>query len=246
MTIQDQNVTIPVDGGEMRGFLCRDTEAQPGPAVIVVQEIFGVTPHIESVTRRVAEAGFAALAPDLFWKIGAPPDFSDRESFMAFRAKMDDREFLASLDATVTYLQSREFVSGGLGIVGFCMGGYYALLEAAHNPAIIACVDYYGGPLSGPHTETRPRTAIEAARDLRAPFLGLFGEDDAGIPVEQVRELESAIRSAGVPCEIEIYPGAGHAFNNDTRETYRATAAADAWTKAMAHFERYLGQRVSV
>lgn len=242
MEIDTPHATIAVDGGSMRALVCRPADEGTLPAVIVIHEIYGLSDHIEDVAGRLARQGFVTLAPDLFWQLGAPPDFSDRTSFMRFRASMDDRQFLSSLDAAVGYLQHQPFVdSDRIGITGFCMGGYYALLETAHNPAIKACADFYGGPLVLPQTsETRPRSPLDAAHDITVPFLGLFGGEDQGIPVEQVRQLESILRENGVPAEAHVYPGAEHAFHNDQAPRYNEDAAKDAWRRTVAFFHECL------
>jgi carboxymethylenebutenolidase len=237
-----ENITLSVDGGSMRGYLARPDTEEPRPAIVVVQEIMGVTPHIEDVARRFAAEGYVALAPDLFWEIGSPPDFTDRSSFMRFRLSLDDRKMLACLDATVAHLQGQPYVDRShIGIIGFCMGGYYALLEATRNPGIAAVADFYGAPLIIPDTsETRPRSPMYAVRDLHVPFLGIFGAEDQSIPVEQVQQLESVLREVGVPLEIEIYQGAGHAFHNDTGAMYREDAAKDAWQRTLRFFGTHL------
>jgi carboxymethylenebutenolidase len=238
----DEHVSIPVAGGTMRASLCRPAGNEPAPAVLVVHEIYGLTPHIEDVARRLCAEGFVALAPDLFWQLDELPSFTDRASFGRFRQSLDDRQMLASLDAAVSYLEEQPFVRRDrIGIVGFCMGGYYAFLETVHNQAIAACVDFYGAPLVRPEpTERAPRAPMEAAAELRVPFLGLFGEEDASIPVEQLRQFEGVVARTGVPHEFHVYPGAGHAFHNDTGPMYRAEAARDAWRRTVEFFGRYL------
>lgn len=244
MEIERGNLTIPVDGGAMPVLLTRPTGAGSWPGIIIVHEIFGLSDYIHDVAGRLAAEGYATLAPDLFWEIGPPPDFSDRASFMRFRGSMDDRRLLASLDAAVAHLTEQPFVtSGRLGIIGFCMGGYYALLETARNGAITACADFYGGPLVLSETSaTRPLAPLDAAQEIHVPFLGLFGEADQGIPVEQVRRLEGVLQAAGAPTEIHTYPGAEHAFHNNTGQRYHATAAEDAWQRTLQFFATYLQQ----
>ena len=244
MSLEQAAVDIPVDGARMDGFMSFPAHTTGNlPGVIVAHDISGVSDYTRDVVRRLAEEGFAALAPNLFWKVGPPPPLGDRASFMRFRASMDDRQLLASLDAGIDFFREQSVVQGEkIGIIGFCMGGYHALLEAARNEAIKACVDFYGGPLVLPETsETRPRAPLDAARDLRIPFLGLFGEEDQGIPLEQVRQLDEALQETGVRYEIHTYPGAGHAFHNDTGERYRPEAAQDAWRRAV----RFLKQALS-
>jgi carboxymethylenebutenolidase len=241
MDLAPEHVTIPVLGGEMPAFLCRPQTDDRLPAVIVIHEIFGPDRHFEDLACRFAGQGYAALSPDLFWQLEVP-SFSDRASFMRFRQSIDDRRVLADLDACLAYLRRQPFVDGDhLGIVGFCWGGSYSLLEAAHNPTLAACVDFYGGQLVyAEKSERKPVSQLEAAEEMHVPFLGLFGEDDQSIPVDQVHQLERVLQRSGVPFEIHIYPGAGHAFFNDTRPTYREHAARDAWSRVLDFFARYL------
>jgi carboxymethylenebutenolidase len=242
MATQREHVSISVGGGAMNAFLCRPEGEGQLPAVIEIHEIFGLTAHHEDVTCRLAEEGYVSLAPDLFWTIGAPPAMSDRESFMRFRQSMDDRQFLQSLDAALDWLRSQPYVDGDhVAIVGFCMGGYYALLEAIKNPSFTACVDFYGAPLENTEkSETRPWSLMEELPDLKVPYMGLFGDEDQSIPVEQVRRLEALLATLDVPSEVVLYPGAGHAFFNDTsEERYRRNAALDAWAKMIQFFDRY-------
>lgn len=240
MDPQGERISLPVEDGSMDAFICRPLSADPAPAVIIIHEIYGSHEHFDDIACRLASHGYVGMAPDLFWKIGAP-DFPDRASFLRFRQEIDDPHLLASLDACLDYLQQQPFVRGDrIGTVGFCFGGAYALLESAHNPAIAACADFYGGMPDVEHSAKHPRTALEAARDIRQPFLGLFGEEDASIPVEKVHQLEGILRANGVPAEFHIYPEAGHAFFNDQRPTYVKPAAEDAWARLLDFFGRYL------
>lgn len=243
MNLSSRDATIAIDGDSMPSYVCHpEGPGRALPAVIVVHEILGLTEHIRDVARRVAREGYIALAPDLFWNIGEPPDFTDRASFMRFRRQIDDRKILHSLDAAVDDLRHEPMVdSGRIGIVGFCMGGYYALLETVRNDGIAACADFYGGPLVlEEESEARPHSPLNAARDLRVPFLGLFGEEDQGIPVEHVQRLEKVLQGTGAPYDIKIYPNAGHAFHNDTGARYREAAAKDGWRKTVEFFGTHL------
>lgn len=241
MNLQRERVGVDVDGGSMPGFLCAPASDEPFPGIVVIHEIFGLVPHTEDIACRLAAEGYVALAPQLFWQSGPPRNLTDRESFLRFREAIDDRQMLASLDAAVEHLRQLPSVDEQhIGIVGFCMGGSYSLLEAAHNPSLSACVDFYGTMTYRVTTERRPQSPLDAARDLRVPLLGLFGEEDQTIPLEQVRRLEDILKGNGVPCEIHVYPRAGHGFFNDTDSRYRQHAAEDAWPKVLQFFERYL------
>jgi carboxymethylenebutenolidase len=199
-----------------------------GPGVVVLQEWWGLVPHIKTVADRFAEAGFVAIAPDLYdGKTTTSPDEAGR-LFMALNIEQTARQ----LEETLQYLQNHPAVVGDrLGVVGFCMGGQLALLAATLSQRVGAVVDFYGI-----HPNVRPDFS-----KLSAPVLGIFGEKDGFVTPEAVRSLEAAIQQAGGSIETHIYPGADHAFFNDTRpEVYQPAAAADAWSKTLAFLKREL------
>lgn len=232
MDLQGEHIAIDLEGGSMPAFLCRPSEGERFPGIIVIHEIFGLTPHIEDVARRLAGQGYLTLAPELFWKIGPPPDFSDRESFMRFRQSIDDQQMLSYMDAAVARLREETDADvAHVGIVGFCFGGYCSFLEAARNPSLAACVDFYGAPV---------QRLLGPAAEMRVPVLALFGAEDQSIPPDMVEELRHVLERTGTPFDIVVYPGAGHAFFNDTRPTYREDAARDAWPKMLAFFGEHL------
>lgn len=243
MANQQERVRIDVAGGTMNGFVCRPDAAKPRPAIIEIHEIYGPTPHHEDVTCRLAGEGYVGLAPDLFWHMGPVPDMQDRDAFMRFRSSMNDSTMLQSLDAAIDWLRTQPYVDGDhIGIVGFCMGGYYSLLEAIHNPSLSACVDLYGAPLVNPKpSENQPESIMDIVKNLKVPFLGLFGAEDQSIPLDQVRQLEGILDTLDVPSQVVVYPNAGHAFFNDTGPRYRQDAAEDAWATMIQFFSRYLG-----
>ncbi len=199
-----------------------------GPGVVVLQEWWGLVPHIKTVADRFAEAGFVAIAPDLYGgETTTSPDEAGR-LFMALNIEQTARQ----LEETLQYLQNHPAVVGDrLGVVGFCMGGQLALLAATLSQRVGAVVDFYGI-----HPNVQPDFS-----KLSAPVLGIFGEKDGFVTPEAVRSLEAAIQQAGGSIETHIYPGADHAFFNDTRpEVYQPAAAADAWSKTLAFLKREL------
>ncbi len=199
-----------------------------GPGVVVLQEWWGLVPHIKTVADRFAEAGFVAIAPDLYGgETTTSPDEAGR-LFMALNIEQTARQ----LEETLQYLQHHPAVVGDrLGVVGFCMGGQLALLAATLSQRVGAVVDFYGI-----HPNVQPDFS-----KLSAPVLGIFGEKDGFVTPEAVRSLEAAIQQAGGSIETHIYPGADHAFFNDTRpEVYQPAAAADAWSKTLAFLKREL------
>jgi carboxymethylenebutenolidase len=222
-----RRVSFSSDGETTDGFLAVSERGQ-GPGVIVIQEWWGLVPHIEDICRRFATEGFVALAPDLYHgKVAKSPDEAGK-LMMALdidRAEMD-------LRGAVTYLKSQSSVtSQGIGVVGFCMGGQLALCAAAKNPDVLAAVDFYG---------IHPRVTLDF-KPMQAAVRGFFAEDDSSVPPPAVRALEKQIRESGKNVEMRIYTGTQHAFFNDTRpEVYNAKAAQDAWRRTIDFFREQL------
>jgi carboxymethylenebutenolidase len=209
-------------------------EAGTGAGVIVLQEWWGLVPHIKSVADRFAGAGFVALAPDLFeGESTTSPDEAGR-LMMALNIEKTAQD----LEKAVDYLLSHEAVtSSKVGVVGFCMGGQLALLAATVSDRIGAAIDFYG---------IHPSVKLDYAQ-LKAPVLGLFGDQDTFVPLEAVEDLVAAVRHAGKPIETQLYSGAGHAFFNDSRpEAYNEAAAADAWVRSLNFFRQHLTSQTSL
>jgi carboxymethylenebutenolidase len=199
-----------------------------GAGVLVLQEWWGLVPHIQAIADRFAAAGFVALAPDLYHgKQTSSPDEAGR-LLMALNIQQTAHD----LETTARYLLEHEAVTGAkLGAIGFCMGGQLALLAATVSPSIKAVVDFYGI-----HPNVKPDFS-----KLNAPVLGIFGEQDTFVPPTAVQELETAIRQAGGSIETHTYPNADHAFFNDTRpEVFNPTAAADAWERTLRFLQQQL------
>ncbi len=219
-------IEFPATGGTCPGYLAE--AADPGaPGVVVIQEFWGLNYNIRSIADRFAQAGYNALAPDLYHGAVATEPDEARKHAMALQTSDAARD----MRGAIRYL--RERTGGPVGIVGFCMGGALSLYAACDNPDnVAACVTFYGYRRDMPYD-------FDA---LRAPVLGLFGEEDRGINPEVVRELDQRLTERGKPHEFTIYPGAGHAFFNDDRpEAYRPEAARDAWEKVLAFYCEHLG-----
>ncbi len=232
-----RTVTLTTADGDM-GLYDVEPEGEGRAAVIVVQEAFGVNGHIEDVTRRVAAAGYRAVAPHLFHRTGDPViDYGDYEKLMPHFSGLSEAGVLNDIDASIAYLEKAGFAPARIGIVGFCMGGTVAYLAAVRRP-LGAAVTFYGAGV----TEGRfgMGSMVDLAGALQAPWLGLYGDEDAGIPVEQVEALRVALGSAKVDTEIVRYPEAGHGFHCDMRGDYHEPSAADAWRRTLAWFEKYL------
>jgi len=218
------------------GFLATpDTGASPG--VVMIHDVWGLSAHTRDLATRLAGEGFAVLAIDLYRR-EAGPKIEDPGAWM--RA-LSDPQVLADLGAAARDLAAHPETNGRVGVVGFCMGGMYALMACCADLGFAAGVPFYGllshahGILHAPvglDPVRKPREPLAMAGELRCPLLAFFGEDDAFVPLDDVRALERALRHAPAESEIAIVAGAGHAFMNDTRpDAYRPEAAAAAWRR---------------
>jgi carboxymethylenebutenolidase len=195
--------------------------------VVAIQEWWGLVGHIKEVADRFAAEGFVTLAPDLYHgNLASEPDEA-RKLAMA----LDRQRAIEEISAAAKFLTEREDVaSKQAGVVGWCMGGGLSLSTAAHNGVIGAAVCFYGRPLEADDTAK-----------LKVPVLGLFGEEDHGIPVSLVQDFEKELDAQGVPHDIHVYAGAQHAFFNEERpQAYNAAAAEDAWKRTLAWFRQHL------
>lgn len=208
------------------------------PTVIVVQEIFGVHEHIKDVCRRLAKAGYFAIAPEMFVRQGDVSKLKSIDEIREIVAKVPDAQVLSDLDATVAFAAANGGDTDRLGITGFCWGGRITWLYAAHNPKLKAGVAWYGR-LVGDATPLTPKHPVDVAADLKAPVLGLYGGADQGIPIETVEQMRAACAKAGKTCEIVVFDGAPHAFHADYRPSYREGPAKDGWAKLLAWFKTY-------
>ncbi|MGH9299754.1 MAG: dienelactone hydrolase family protein [Acidimicrobiales bacterium] len=209
-------------------------------AVIVIQEAFGVNGHIEDITRRFAAIGYHAVAPHMFHRTGGGTIPYDRYDLVAPHfAGLSDDGILADVDATLEHVKGAGFTPERTGIVGFCMGGRVSFLVASRRP-LGAGVGYYGGGILKGRGESLGALAGDIV-SMKTPWLGLFGDLDESIPVEEVEELQSRL-SADAPVETEVvrYPDAGHGFHCDRRESFHASSAKDGWDRTLDWFDRHL------
>jgi carboxymethylenebutenolidase len=212
-------------------------DGTPKGAVVVIQEAFGITSHIQDIATRLARAGWLGVAPALFHRQGSPvPVFAydDFESVMPAMKQLTGDGITADLDATFEYLGSVGFPAAATGIVGFCMGGSVSLYAATRH-AVGAAVTFYGSGIKEGRFGFPP--LVELAPTLKAPWLGLFGDLDKGIPADDVESLRSAAKTSGKLTEVVRYPDADHGFNcTDRPSVYNAEAAADAWSRTLIWF----------
>lgn len=217
--------------------------AAPGkyPVVVVIPEIFGMHEHIKDVTRRVAKEGYLGITFEPYAREGGVLNIADMQALRKVVDVVPDSRVMADLDAVVAYARKQPAaLSDKIGVTGFCRGGMYTLLYAAHNGGLKAAVAWYGQIKPEKKDGVRTAGPLDLAAQINAPVLGLYGEADLGIPAADVKEMEAKLKSAGKTAEFILYQGAPHAFFADYRPSYRPEAAKDAWGRCIAWMGRYL------
>lgn len=227
-------VTVPNgESDSVRAWVVYPERANNAPVVIVVHEIYGLTPWIRSVADQLAADGFIAVAPDYITGKGVEsgPDGPAREAAVAAIRSLSAEEVQQRTDAVARWALALPAAADKYGIVGFCWGGSTSFSHAVHSPTLGAAVVYYG---SSPPTE--------ALSSVKAPVLGLYGGDDARVNAT-IPPADSALEAMGKTYEHHIYDGAGHGFlrQQDGREGANLTASQKAWPATVAWFKRHLG-----
>ncbi len=220
-------IEYPRNGRKVSAYLATPPGAGPFPAVIVIQEWWGLNAHIRDVAERYAREGYVSLAPDLYHgKVTDDPNEAGK-----LMGALNRDEAIKDLIAGAHSLKSQKTVRAGqIGVTGFCMGGSFALLLPCKTTEIRAAVPYYG--------EIPDEAALQA---LACPALYIYGDADFWITRDDVRRLENALKKYNKPGEVKIYPGAPHAFFNDTRkDVYRPKEAQDAWQRTLGFFAKHL------
>jgi carboxymethylenebutenolidase len=232
-------VKIPVSDGETPAYRAMPAKGRNFPTVLVVQEIFGVHEHIKDICRRLAKAGYLAVAPEMYARQGDVSKMSDiGEIIKTVVSKVPDAQVMSDLDAAAKWAAANGGNANKLGVTGFCWGGRIVWLYAAHNPRLKAGVAWYGR-LTGAAAELTPKHPVDVAGQLKAPVLGLYGGKDQGIPLDQVEKMREALKSAGSKSQIHVYPDAQHGFHADYRPSYSEADSKDAWGRMMAWFKQH-------
>lgn len=232
-------VSIPSGDVSIPAYRAMPAAGKAFPVVLVVQEIFGVHEHIKDVCRRFGKLGYLAIAPEMYARQGDVSKLQNiQEIFQKVVSKVPDAQVMADLDAAVDWAaKSGKGDVARLGITGFCWGGRVVWLYAAHSAKLKAGVAWYGR-LVGQASEMTPKHPVDVAASLKAPVLGLYGGQDQGIPQDTVEKMRAALKAAGKPSEIVVYPQAGHGFNADYRPGYNKEAAEDGWKRLQDWFKQ--------
>jgi carboxymethylenebutenolidase len=233
---------LSTDDGPMDLHFARP-DGPPRGGVVVVQEAFGLSPHIASIADRLAAEGYLAAAPHLFHRTGDPViPYGDFELVMPHMRALTADDLDRDVDAALDFLRGDGLEDAEIAIVGFCMGGTVALATAARVPLGAAATFYGSGILEGRFGYP---ALVELAPTLETPWIGFYGDADQGIPVEQADALREAAGRAPAETEVHRYPGAGHGFNCDDRDAFHAEAAADAWRRMLDWFAGHLPTRAA-
>jgi carboxymethylenebutenolidase len=218
------------DGTAISAYITRPKGNEAHPAVLVVHEWDGIKEQIRDVARKLARAGYVALAPDLLSRYGGTSSFSTEEAAIAAGRKLDDDVITKDLTGGVNYLKGQSFVRANrIGVIGFCWGGGKALLFTTRSKDLSASVIYYGSNPSN----------LEDVKNISAPVLGQYGGADERI-TSAVPKLDDAMKKYGKSFEYKVYPGAPHAFNSDGSPSYREEAAKEAWGRTLQFFKTHL------
>lgn len=236
-------VKIPVTGGEMPAYRAMpDTKNKKFPVVMVIHEIFGVHEWIQDVSRRFAKLGYMAIAPALYARQGDVKTIKEiRELQRDIFSKIPDTQAMADLDATVAWAKTNSGNTKKLSITGFCWGGRMTWLYAAHNKNVDAGAAWYGRLVQNPaqaKNPVQPTQAIDVAKNLTVPVIGLYGGLDQGIPLDSVQRMQDELKKGKSKSEIVVYPNADHGFHADYRPSFNKEASEDAWQKVQDWFKK--------
>lgn len=239
--VRVDDVAIDVGDGRLPGILALPART-PAPGVLVVNDVFGLGDFYRHLTRRIAQAGYVALDVEYFFREG-PVAPGDREAATARARRLDQLGTLDDLDQAATWLAARPEVAGArLGTIGFCMGGTL-VLDLAASRDDLATVCYYGFPARRGDSPLSPPAPLEIASDLTGPILGHWGDQDAGVGMENVRALDTALTAAGVEHTFHVHPGFGHGFLKSLLDDETAPGhevACESWKRTLDFWRRHL------
>lgn len=222
-------------------YEARPAAGKDHPIVLVISEVFGVHEYIRDSTRRFAKAGYYAVAPELFKREGGVGQLTDIQEILKIVLSQKREQTLGDLKAAVEWAKGRPGVSASrVGVTGWCWGGSTTMQVAGTSPDVKAAVAWYGPPARPYQGASGPVTSFDLAKDIKAPFLGLFGATDTNPKPEDAQRFGEMLKQHNPNVEIVVYPGAGHAFHADYRPSYKKEAADDGWKRCVAWFDKFL------
>lgn len=230
MIVHSEIVMTSTDPTGPRGYLVRPADDAAHAGIVLIQEWWGIEPHVLDLAQKLAAQGFMVLVPDLYHgQVATEPN--DASKLMLLVRENVERA-LGEVKLALEYLRNHAQVQPKkLGLIGFCMGGFLTYKTASRYPHLGAISPWYGGGYD---------PAAEDLSKVNAPMLAVYGELDGGIPAAQIKQIEAAFRAAGKDYTAKVYAGAGHAFLNNTHGSYHETAARDAWQLVLDFFKRNL------
>jgi carboxymethylenebutenolidase len=228
------------DGTQINAYCSRPVADGRYPGVVVIMEAFGLIEHIKDVSRRFAEQGYLAIAPDMYTREGSP-DPTVMDQVIQTMLSVPDTQAVADLEGAIVYLKNQMDSNGKVGSIGFCSGGRYSLILGCKSMDLDAAVDSAGGfIIQEQHTPQRPVSPIAMIPTLSCPLLALFGEEDPNPSPAHAARLQEELDRHGQTYEFRMYRHAGHAFFADYRPSYRAAAAQDMWHRVLVFYDKYL------
>ena len=240
-----ERISFKREGEPGAGLLALPASAEPAPVVILLAAIAGINEYIERVAGSLAAAGYVCYAPDYYVREGGPPDLSSRPAIKAGVAALPDPRVREDLRLAIAELGEQDYaLQDSIGLLGFCIGGTYALFAAVDHPQLACSIDFYGMLRYSELTENKPVSPLDAVKDAACPVLAHYGDRDYLVPVGDVTTLADEL--AEHPAEVFLYPGAGHAFHEDFRPgVYGPVAAAEAWQRSLLYLNWYLRREVA-
>lgn len=243
--VRTEEVEVPLGGGGQMPALLALPDGAERPGVLIVSDIFGCSPFYENLAARLAQAGFQALLPNYFFRVGGLAEIT-RDAALERRSRLDERQSLRDLETAAAWLRTRPGAGGRLGTVGFCMGGTL-VLDLTASVRELATVCYYGFP-GRPSRQTAftPPAPLDIVDSLRGPILGFWGDQDAPVGMENVALLAAALKTRGTAFEHTVYPGLGHGFLSASQfdpDHAAYKAACESWTRAITFFRANLNTR---
>ncbi|TMA13024.1 MAG: dienelactone hydrolase family protein [Deltaproteobacteria bacterium] len=238
MDITTSTLQLNTPDGKMETYEARPKDGGARPAIVVLMEAFGLNSHIKDVTERIAREGYVAIAPDLYHRESERVvPYSELQKAMGIMNRLQDPKVMGDVGAAISHLKSQNYVkAGSIGITGFCMGGRYTYLSAAHhNKDVKAAVCFYGGgiPMGNP-------SPLDRTKEIQCPITLFFGAKDPLIPQEHVEKIVKALTDAKKNFTHKVYPEAGHGFFCNERQSYHADSAKDAWENFKSFFAQHL------
>ncbi|HXJ77501.1 MAG TPA: dienelactone hydrolase family protein [Candidatus Methylomirabilis sp.] len=235
------DATVKIGDYNMPVYQARPATGTNLPIILVLSEIWGVHEWVKDCTRRFAKEGYCAVAPELFQREGGVGHIQDIQAILKIVLAVPRKQILGDVMAADDWAKKLPGVKADrVGVTGWCWGGSTVYQVAATNPDIKAACAWYGPP-ARPYPDTpNPVTGFDVAKDIKAPFLGMYGEKDQNPSPADATKFGDLLKQTNKNVEIVIYPDAGHGFFADYRPSYNATAAADAWKRCTAFFAKWL------